>query len=117
TRRGCTRIMRAAFAAARQRPRKHVTSITKSNAQVHSMSLWDEVFEDVAREFPDVQTRSLLVDAAAMDLVRRPEAFDVIVASNLFGDILTDLSAIICGGIGLAPSGNINPERSAPSMF
>jgi tartrate dehydrogenase/decarboxylase/D-malate dehydrogenase len=116
TRRGCERIMRAAFLAARQR-RKHVTSITKSNAQVFSMSLWDEVFADVSREFPDVKTRSLLVDAAAMDMVRRPEIFDVVVASNLFGDILTDLSAIITGSLGLAPSANLNPERTYPSMF
>src|SRR5205807_8013456 len=90
---------------------------TKSNAQVYGMVLWDEVFRSVARDYPDVQAGSLLIDAAAMDLVRRPEAFDVLVASNLFGDILTDLSAIITGSVGLAASGNINPERTAPSMF
>jgi tartrate dehydrogenase/decarboxylase/D-malate dehydrogenase len=116
TRRGCERIMRAAFAAARKR-RKKITSITKSNALVHGMVLWDEVFRDVARDYPDVQAGSLLVDAAAMDFVRRPEVFDVVVASNLFGDILTDLSAIVTGSMGLAASGNINPERTAPSMF
>ncbi|MCS6853103.1 MAG: tartrate dehydrogenase [Gemmataceae bacterium] len=116
TRRGCERIMRAAFEGARRR-RKKVTSITKSNAQAHSMVLWDEVFRDVAREYPDVEARSLLIDAAAMDFVRRPETFDVVVASNLFGDILTDLSAIVTGSMGLAASGNINPERTAPSMF
>src|SRR2546426_1563435 len=116
TRRGCQRIMRAAFLAARQR-RKKLTSITKSNAQIYSMSLWDEVFKEVAREFPDVEPRSLLVDAAAMDLVRKPESFDVMVASNLFGDILTDLSAIVTGSVGLAASGNINPERTYPSVF
>src|SRR5262245_10685034 len=116
TRRGCARIMRAAFAAARKR-RKRLTSITKSNALIFGMTLWDDVFAEVAREFPDVEAKSLLVDAAAMDLVRKPESFDVLVASNLFGDILTDLSAIVTGSVGLAASGNINPERTAPSMF
>ncbi len=116
TRRGCERIMRAAFHGARGR-RKKVTSITKSNAQVHSMGLWDEAFKDVAKEFPDIEARSLLVDAAAMDFVRKPEVFDVVVASNLFGDILTDLSAIVTGSVGLAASANINPERVFPSMF
>jgi tartrate dehydrogenase/decarboxylase/D-malate dehydrogenase len=116
TRRGCQRIMRAAFAGARTR-RKHVTSITKSNAQQHTLGLWDECFQEVAREFPDVKARPLLVDAAAMDFVRKPESFDVVVASNLFGDILTDLSAIVTGSVGLAASANINPERIFPSMF
>src|SRR5208282_3154944 len=116
TRRGCERIMRAAFDGARKR-RKKVTSVTKSNALAFSMVLWDRVFADVARDFPDVQAQSLLVDAAAMDFVRKPEVFDVVVASNLFGDILTDLSAIITGSMGLAASGNINPERVYPSMF
>ncbi len=116
TRRGCERIMRAAFAAARKRLKK-VTSITKSNALVWGMVLWDEVFQSVARDFPDVEANSLLVDAAAMDFVRKPESFDVIVAGNLFGDILTDLSAIVTGSVGLAASGNINPERTYPSMF
>jgi len=116
TRRGCERIMRAAFHGARQR-RKKVTSITKSNAQVYSMGLWDEAFKDVAKDFPDIEARSLLVDAAAMDFVRKPEVFDVVVASNLFGDILTDLSAIVTGSVGLAASANINPERVFPSMF
>lgn len=116
TRRGCERIMRAAFAAARKRRRK-VTSVTKSNALVHGMTLWDDTFKAVAKDFPDVQTNTLLVDAAAMDLVRKPDSFDVIVASNLFGDILTDLSAIVTGSVGLAASGNINPERAYPSMF
>jgi tartrate dehydrogenase/decarboxylase/D-malate dehydrogenase len=117
TRRGCERIMRAAFEAARKRPRKKVTSITKSNALVWGMSLWDAVFDDVRRDYPDVSSHSLLVDAAAMDLVRKPESFDVIVASNLFGDILTDLSAAVTGSIGLASSANLNPTREYPSMF
>jgi tartrate dehydrogenase/decarboxylase/D-malate dehydrogenase len=116
TRRGCERIMRAAFEGARKRRRK-VTSITKSNAQVYGMVLWDEVFRSVAPDYPDVQAGSLLIDAAAMDFVRKPESFDVVVASNLFGDILTDLSAIVTGSMGLAASGNINPERTYPSMF
>jgi tartrate dehydrogenase/decarboxylase/D-malate dehydrogenase len=116
TRRGCDRIMRAAFEAARKR-RKKLTSITKSNAQQFGMVLWDEVYKDVAKEYPDVQSNSLLVDAAAMDFVRKPEVFDVVVASNLFGDILTDLSAIITGSMGMAASANINPERAYPSMF
>jgi tartrate dehydrogenase/decarboxylase/D-malate dehydrogenase len=116
TRRGCERIMRAAFEGARQRRRK-VTSVTKSNAQQFGMVLWDEVFRTVARDYPDVQAQSLLIDAAAMDFVRKPETFDVVVASNLFGDILTDLSAIVTGSMGLAASGNINPERLYPSMF
>ncbi len=117
TRRGCDRILRAAFAAARARPRKTLTSVTKSNAQVWSMGLWDEVYEQVRTEYPDVTSNSLLVDACAMDFVRRPEAFDVVVASNLFGDILTDLSAAVTGSIGLASSANINPTRRHPSMF
>ncbi len=117
TRRGCERIMRAAFEGARRRPRKKVTSITKSNAQQFGMVLWDEVFRDVAQEYADVQSSSLLVDAAAMDFVRKPQEFDVVVASNLFGDILTDLGGAITGSIGLAASANINPERAYPSMF
>jgi tartrate dehydrogenase/decarboxylase/D-malate dehydrogenase len=116
TRRGTERIMRAAFEAARKR-RKKVTSITKSNALPFSMVMWDEVFKDVSKDYPDVQSHSLLVDAAAMDFVRKPESFDVVVASNLFGDILTDLSAMITGSMGLAASANINPERVYPSMF
>lgn len=116
TRRGCDRIMRAAFEAARRR-RKKLTSITKSNAQQFGMVMWDEVFREVAKEYPDVQAGSLLVDAAAMDFVRKPESFDVVVASNLFGDILTDLSAIVTGSMGMAASANINPERAYPSMF
>ncbi|MSR31753.1 MAG: tartrate dehydrogenase [Gemmataceae bacterium] len=117
TRRGCERIMRAAFEGAGKRPRKKVTSITKSNAQTFGMVLWDECFKKVSGEFPEVQSSSLLVDAAAMDLVRKPEHFDVMVASNLFGDILTDLAAMVTGTIGLAASANINPERTFPSMF
>ena len=117
TRRGCERILRAAFEAARKRPRKKLTSITKSNAQVWGLGLWDDAFNTVRKEYSDVESSSLLVDAAAMDFVRKPESFDVVVASNLFGDILTDLSAAVTGSIGLASSANINPTRKFPSMF
>jgi tartrate dehydrogenase/decarboxylase/D-malate dehydrogenase len=117
TRRGTERILRYAFELARQRPRKQLTSITKSNAQRHSMVFWDEVFRAVAKDYPDVQTNSLLVDAACLNFVLRPERFDVVVASNLFGDILTDLSAALVGGLGLAPAANLNPSRKHPSMF
>src|SRR5262245_61532133 len=117
TRRGCERILRAAFDAARKRPRKKLTSITKSNAQVYGMGLWDDAFNSVRKEYPDMESSSLLVDAAAMDFVRKPETFDVVVASNLFGDILTDLSAAVTGSIGLASSANINPTKKFPSMF
>jgi tartrate dehydrogenase/decarboxylase / D-malate dehydrogenase len=117
TRRGCERIIRAAFEKARTRPRRRVASITKSNAQGYGMVLWDEVFAAVAGEFPDIATESLLIDRAVMEFVRRPESFDVVVASNLFGDILTDLAAIIVGSMGLAASGNIDPTRRHPSMF
>ncbi|MGF1583415.1 MAG: 3-isopropylmalate dehydrogenase [Gemmataceae bacterium] len=117
TARGCERIMRAAFEGARHRPRKLVTSITKSNALIYGMNLWDDVFQRVASDYPDIKSQSLLVDAAAMDLVRKPETFDVIVAGNLFGDILTDLSAMVTGSVGLASSANINPTRTYPSMF
>jgi tartrate dehydrogenase/decarboxylase/D-malate dehydrogenase len=118
TRHGTERVIRFAFDLARQRGRKRrLTSVTKSNAQGFSMAFWDRVFADVARDYPDIQTESLLVDAACMDLVRRPETFDVLVASNLFGDILTDLSAAITGSLGLAPSANLNPSKTFPSMF
>jgi tartrate dehydrogenase/decarboxylase/D-malate dehydrogenase len=117
TRRGCERIMRAAFEGAKKRPRKTVTSITKSNALPYGMVMWDEAFKAVSAEYSDVKANQLLVDAAAMDFVRKPEVFDVVVASNLFGDILTDLSAAVTGSIGLAASANINPERTHPSMF
>ena len=117
SRRGIERILRAAFEGARKR-RKKLTSVTKSNAQTFGMVLWDEVFLAVRGDYPDVQSSSLLVDAAAMDFVRKPETFDVVVASNLFGDILTDLSAVVTvGSMGLAASANINPERTYPSLF
>jgi len=118
TRRGVERIIRFAFELAVKRNRKkRVTSITKSNAQGYSMALWDRIFEAVAADFPDVETESLLVDAAAMNFIRRPDTFDVVVGSNLFGDILSDISAIIIGSMGLAASANLDPLRRFPSMF
>jgi tartrate dehydrogenase/decarboxylase/D-malate dehydrogenase len=118
TRRGTERIIRYAFEAARKRnKRKHVTSITKSNALGYSMVLWDRTFEEVAPDYPDVTTNSLLIDAACMDFIRKPESFDVVVASNLFGDILTDIGAVITGSMGLASSANFDPTRENPSMF
>ena len=118
TRRGVERIVRFAFELAVQRnKKKRVTSITKSNAQGFSMVLWDRTFREVAAEFPDIETESLLVDAAAMNFIRRPESFDVVVGSNLFCDILSDISAIIIGSMGLAASANLDPLRRFPSMF
>tara|TARA_Y100000588_G_scaffold379929_3_gene462963 strand:+ start:14805 stop:15884 length:1080 start_codon:yes stop_codon:yes gene_type:complete len=118
TRGGTERIIRYAFELARRtNRRKKVTSITKSNAQGYSMVLWDRVFLDVAADYPDVDTESLLIDAATLHFVHRPESFDVVVGSNLFGDILSDLSAALTGSLGLAPSANLNPSRSLPSMF
>jgi tartrate dehydrogenase/decarboxylase/D-malate dehydrogenase len=118
TRRGIDRVVRYAFELAVKRDKKkRVTSITKSNAQGYGMALWDRAFDDVALEFPGIETESLLVDAAAMNFIRRPESFDVVVASNLFGDILSDISAIIIGSMGLAASANLDPSRRFPSMF
>src|SRR5581483_3988207 len=118
TRRGIERIVKFAFElAAKRNQKKRVTSITKSNAQGYSMVLWDRTFQDVASEFPHIETESLLVDAAAMNFVRRPESFDVVVGSNLFCDILSDLSAGIIGSMGLAASANLDPQRRFPSMF
>lgn len=116
TRDGTETIVRAAFEAAIERDRR-LTSITKSNAQAYGMVFWDEVVTEVHRDYPEVDVERLLVDAASMDFVRRPEEFDVIVASNLFGDILTDLGAGIAGSMGLAPSTNIDPTGEHPSMF
>ncbi len=116
TREGTETIVREAFEAATEREGR-LTSVTKSNAQAHSMVFWDDIVKEVAEEYPEVEVERLLVDAASMDLIRRPEEFDVLVASNLFGDILTDIGAIITGSMGLAPSGNIDPSGEHPSMF
>jgi tartrate dehydrogenase/decarboxylase/D-malate dehydrogenase len=117
TRRGIERIARYAFRLASTRPRRMVASATKSNALQHSMVLWDEVVSDVAKEFPQVELRKYHVDALCARMVTHPHTLDVIVASNLFGDILTDIGSAISGSLGVAPGGNINPDRTTPSMF
>lgn len=117
TRKGCDRVMRYAFELAMKRPRRHVTSATKSNGIIHSMTYWDERFAAIAREYPDVKTAKYHIDILTAHFVQHPDWFDVVVASNLFGDILTDLGPAIAGSIGLAPGGNINPEKEYPSMF
>lgn len=122
TQKGCDRVMRYAFRLAESRKREAqgpglVTSCTKSNALGYSMVFWDKVFQQVAPDFPNVETESALVDALSMWLIRNPERYDVIVCSNLFGDIITDLGAMLQGGMGMAAGGNINPEKTFPSMF
>jgi tartrate dehydrogenase/decarboxylase/D-malate dehydrogenase len=117
TRAGVERIMRYAFALARSRPRRKLTVITKSNAQRHAMVMWDEIAAQVAREFPDVAWDKELVDAATARMVNRPASLDTIVATNLHADILSDLAAALAGSLGIAPTGNIDPERRYPSMF
>jgi tartrate dehydrogenase/decarboxylase/D-malate dehydrogenase len=118
TRRGIERVVRYSFELARSRDKKKkLASITKSNAQGYGMVLWDQVFDEIAKDYPDIETESLLVDAACMNFIRRPDSFDVVVGSNLFGDILTDIGAIITGSMGLAASANINPEKKFPSVF
>ncbi len=117
TRVGVERIMRFAFKLAQSRPRKLLTVITKSNAQRHAMVMWDEVAQAVARDFPDVTWGKELVDAATARMVNRPATLDTIVATNLHADILSDLAAALAGSLGIAPTGNIDPERRYPSMF
>jgi tartrate dehydrogenase/decarboxylase / D-malate dehydrogenase len=117
TRIGTERIIRYAFEYARQHGRKKVTSATKSNSLQYSMVFWDEVFAQVAASYPAIAHEQQLVDSLAARMVSKPESLDVIVASNLFGDILTDLGAAISGSLGLAPSANLNPERRYPSLF
>jgi tartrate dehydrogenase/decarboxylase / D-malate dehydrogenase len=116
TKTGTKRAMRYAFELAKKR-KGHVTSATKSNGIVHSMPFWDEVFKEVLQEYPDVETASYHIDALAAFFVSRPQIFDVIVASNLFGDILTDIGGAIMGSIGIAPAANINIDGEYPSMF
>lgn len=117
TRVGVERIHRFAFELARIRPRKHLTLVTKSNAQRHGMVLWDEIFYEVAENYPDVRTNRVLVDAVTTVMVLKPETLDTIVASNLHADILSDLAAALSGSLGIAPTANLNPERKFPSMF
>ena len=117
TRFGVERVVRDAFARAQARPRKHLTLVHKHNVLTHAGHLWRRTVEEVGQEFPEVKTAYQHVDAATIFLATDPGRFDVIVTDNLFGDIITDIAAAIAGGIGLAASGNINPERTAPSMF
>ena len=117
TRVGVTRIMRYAFRLAQARPRKLLTVVTKSNAQRFGMVMWDEIAEEVSREFPDVAWDKMLVDAMTMRMVLKPQSLDTIVATNLHADILSDLAAALAGSLGVAPTGNIDPERRFPSMF
>lgn len=116
SRAGCERVMRYAYDLARKQNRG-LTSVSKGNALNYSMVFWDQMFREVGRDYPDVATKSCLVDAASMFFVREPQRFEVVVTSNLFGDILTDLGAAISGGMGLAAGANLNPERKHPSMF
>ena len=117
TRSGCDRVMRYAFELAMTRPRRHVTSATKSNGIIHSMPYWDERFAAMAAQYPDVRTAQYHIDILTAHFVQHPDWFDVVVGSNLFGDILSDLGPAIAGSIGIAPGANINPEKDYPSMF
>jgi tartrate dehydrogenase/decarboxylase / D-malate dehydrogenase len=117
TRAGCARIMRFAFELARARPKRQLTLVTKSNAQRHGMVLWDETFAEVAREFPEVRTDKELVDAMTTRMVLKPRTLDVVVATNLHADILSDLASALSGSLGLGPTANLDPKRRFPSMF
>ncbi len=117
TRAGIVRIMRFAFELARSRPRKLLTVVTKSNAQRNGMVLWDEIAAEVARDYPDIATDKMLVDAMTTRMIAKPQTIDVVVATNLHADILSDLAAALAGGLGIAPTANLNPERRFPSMF
>ncbi len=117
TRAGVARIHRFAFELARSRPRRHLTLVTKSNAQRHGMVMWDEIFHEVAKNYPEVETRRVLVDAMTTLMVLKPGSLDTIVATNLHADILSDLAAALSGSLGIAPTANLNPERKFPSMF
>jgi len=116
TRRGVNRVMRYAFELARKR-KKHLTSATKSNGIIHTMPFWDECFQAMAAEYPDIRTDQYHIDILTAHFVRHPDWFDVVVGSNLFGDILSDLGPAVVGSIGIAPSANLNPEKEFPSMF
>ncbi len=117
TRAGAERIQRYGFKLAQSRPRKQLTLVTKSNAQRHAMVMWDEIANEVAKDFPDVKWDKEMVDAATARMVNRPASLDTIVASNLHADILSDLAAALAGSLGIGPTANINPERIYPSMF
>ena len=117
TRVGVARIIRFAFELARKRPRKLLTVITKSNAQRHAMVMWDEIALQISKEFPDVTWDKELVDASTARMINKPASLDTIVATNLHADILSDLAAALAGSLGIAPTGNIDPEHRYPSMF
>src|SRR5438552_12770916 len=117
TRTGVERILRFAFRLARSRPRKLLTVVTKSNAQRHAMVMWDEIAVAVAKEFPDVSGDKMLVAAMTMRMVTKPQSIDTVAATNLHADILSDLAAALAGSLGIAPTANLNPERTFPSMF
>jgi len=117
TRRGVDRVMKYAFELAMKRPRKKVTSATKSNGIIHTMPFWDERFAAMKKNYPSVETDQYHIDILTAHFVRHPDWFDVVVGSNLFGDLLSDLGPAVAGGIGIAPSANLNPERKFPSMF
>ncbi len=117
TRKGVERIHRYAFEVARKRPRKLLTCVTKSNAQRHGMVMWDEIFAEISADFPDVETNRVLVDACAAQMVLKPDSLDVMVATNLHADILSDLAGALTGSLGMAASANLDPERRGPSMF
>ena len=117
TRRGIERILRYGFELASKRPRRMIASATKSNALRHSMVLWDEVTDQVALDYPSIEVRKYHVDALCARMISHPQTLDVIVASNLFGDIITDIGSALSGSLGIAPGANINPERDYPSMF
>ena len=117
TRAGVERIHRFAFELARSRPRRLLTLVTKSNAQRHGMVMWDQMFEEIAADYPDVTTDRILVDAMTTRMVLQPQSLDVVVASNLHADILSDLAAALSGSLGIAATANLRPERDYPSMF
>ncbi len=117
TRTGVERIQRFALELARSRPAKHLTLVTKSNAQRHGMVMWDDVFEEIRGDYPDLEIDKMLVDAMTTRMVLNPKSIDVVVATNLHADVLSDLAAALSGSMGIAPTGNLNPERKYPSMF
>ncbi len=117
TRKGVERVMKFAFELAKKRPKKHVTSATKSNGIIYTMPFWDEIFREMSRKYPEIITDQYFIDTLAAMFVLHPEKFDIVVGSNLFGDILSDLGPAIAGSLGIAPSANLNPERNFPSMF
>ncbi len=117
TRKGVERVMKFAFELARKRPKKHLTSATKSNGIIYTMPYWDEIFKEMSRKYAEIRTDQYYIDNLTAMFVLHPEKFDVVVGSNLFGDILSDLGPAIAGSLGIAPSANLNPERNFPSMF